>query len=452
MWYSVILCSFQPIFAAKVYYDLVYQRSIGAPDGFSKSIITVNGIFPGPELSFNVNDEAVVTVTNMLGENQIITVHWHGIDQIGTPWSDGTGGVTNCPIQFRTNYTYVFTLSEAGTFWYHIHLGANRGEGGYGYLIVNENVPIANYDLEGRLLLSDWYHQAADYIETGLLNYGPTGPTGSYTGFTWPGNGNAILVNSKGNQPVYIDVLPNMIYRFRILSSSVLQYFYVSIAGHNMTVISSGSTPVEPVNVTVLEVNSASRYDVLINTHNMPAMLYRITIETNYRGNDNTASGIFSNVFLRYQGGSNTISPLKPANTSQPWYHQIGLLKTRRDYTELITAPDVEVIFNMSQQYTNASTLKGLSYTASNTNGFLRWTVNQQSYEFPSTPLLLSSYYNMLNRENYESASLPIPVKYNDMVQIVIQNRAALNGVCEQHPWHLHGTVHYTTVQYSTVQ
>ena len=62
----------------------MYKRAIGAPDGFSKSIITVNGIFPGPELNFNVNDDAVITETNMLGENQVITVHWHGIDQVGT--------------------------------------------------------------------------------------------------------------------------------------------------------------------------------------------------------------------------------------------------------------------------------------------------------------------------------------------------------------------------------
>ena len=206
-----------------------------------------------------------------------------------------------------------------------------------------------------------------------------------------------------------------------------------------MTIISSGSTPVEPVSVNVLEVNSANRYDVLIDTHKMPAMLYKITIETNYRGNDIGASGIFSNVYLRYQGARNTISPLKPANTSQPWYHQIGLLKTRSDSVESVTAPNVEVIFDMSQQYTNASTLKGLSYTASNTNGYLRWTVNQQSFEFPSTPLLLASYYGKLNSANYGPASLPIPIKYNDMVQIVIQNRAGLNGVCEQHPWHLHG-------------
>ena len=36
-------------------------------------------------------------------------------------------------------------------------------------------------------------------------------------------------------------------------------------------------------------------------------------------------------------------------------------------------------------------------------------------------------------------ASRPIPIMLGEVVDIVIQNRAAYNGICEMHPWHMHG-------------
>jgi len=57
---------------------------------------------------------------------------------------------------------------------------------------------------------------------------------------------------------------------------------------------------------------------------------------------------------------------------------------------------------------------------------------------FAATPLLLS-YYGMLDDQHYHNAILPISIKKGAIVQIIIQNRVALSGICEQHPWHIHG-------------
>ena len=70
---------------------------------------------------------------------------------------------------------------------------------------------------------------------------------------------------------------------------------------------------------------------------------------------------------------------------------------------------------------------KGLS-----TKGYLRWAVNPLTFRFPATPLLLVSQYGLLNSSIIPQASAPIRIELNDVVQIVLQNHAALNGKCEQ--------------------
>ena len=82
---------------------------------------------------------------------------------------------------------------------------------------------------------------------------------------------------------------------------------------------------------------------------------------------------------------------------------------------------------------------EGIDFSGSNTNGYLRWTVNEVSYTIPSTPFLLASYYEMTGKVFYHPSSKPIRLEIGDVVDVVVQNRVALNGKCESHPFHLHG-------------
>lgn len=79
-------CGLQVAFSATVKYNLVYNRAIRSLDGFNKSVILVNGKFPGPPLRARIGDTVSVIVTNFLMEMEMLSVHWHGIDQRGTPW------------------------------------------------------------------------------------------------------------------------------------------------------------------------------------------------------------------------------------------------------------------------------------------------------------------------------------------------------------------------------
>jgi iron transport multicopper oxidase len=63
--------------------------------------------------------------------------HWHGIHQNHTNYQDGTEGVTQCPIIPNNTYNYNFqVLDQAGTFWYHSHVGTQYCDGLRGPLII----------------------------------------------------------------------------------------------------------------------------------------------------------------------------------------------------------------------------------------------------------------------------------------------------------------------------
>jgi len=436
-------------------YEFVYRRyTTDEQDGKTNYIIQVNGGFVGPEIRANVGDLIVVNVTNYLSAQEGLTVHWHGMRQISTPWSDGVAYITNCPIPFGGNYTYSFLAHDSGTFWYHSHIETMRGEGGYGFIVIEEQVPIATYDEELLVVLADYYDLSYKFLQAGVNNFGPQpSPNNNpyvIAGYAWPNNGNSILVNGQGGaQRVYIDVEPNKIYRVRLLNAALLAFFNLAIAGHNMTIIQAQAMPTVPVSLSSIDISTAQRFDFLLSTHGMQAALYQVNIQSNYEGLDTSRAGTLANsVFLRYSMSS-VESPLMAKNTTKPWNEQVEQVKplSKNNNGLTIPPPTVELFFNMSQQFVDAKTLIGFDYSKTiYENGYLRWTANTVSYQMPPTPLLLSSYYNLLSQET-NTASKPVRIELNDVVQVVIQNRVEVSGQCDEHPWHLHGYSFYVLAQ-----
>ncbi|KAA6409839.1 MAG: hypothetical protein FRX48_06451 [Lasallia pustulata] len=78
-----------------------------------------------------------ITVYNQMPQNT--TIHWHGIAQTGSPWSDGTPGLTQAPIEPGDSFVYRFKASPAGTFWYHSHSRMSLLDGLYGALFIRPN-------------------------------------------------------------------------------------------------------------------------------------------------------------------------------------------------------------------------------------------------------------------------------------------------------------------------
>src|SRR5262249_1468015 len=92
----------------------------------------------GKVLGIARGDELGVRVVNDLAEPT--SVHWHGVRLPNA--MDGVPGLTQAPIAPGTTFDYRFRPPDAGTFWYHAHIGAQVDRGLYAALIVEEARPV----------------------------------------------------------------------------------------------------------------------------------------------------------------------------------------------------------------------------------------------------------------------------------------------------------------------
>src|SRR5277367_6599505 len=141
------------------HYELSVSRGTLAPDGVSIPVMFINGAYPGPTIEANWGDWIEVNVCNAIeGPEEGTAIHWHGIDQRGTPWFDGVPTVGQCPIVPGQNLTYKFRADQAGTTWYHSHFSSQYSSGVQGAIVVHGPTS-APYDIDlGPILLADWYH------------------------------------------------------------------------------------------------------------------------------------------------------------------------------------------------------------------------------------------------------------------------------------------------------
>lgn len=115
-----------------------------------------NGQVPGPRLHLTEGDHVRIIVHNRLPETT--TVHWHGL--LVPNAMDGPADITQKPIPVGGDFTYEFTASQAGTYFYHTHDHSDRQQalGLYGALIIDPKTPdpalAATYDYS--LQLQEW--------------------------------------------------------------------------------------------------------------------------------------------------------------------------------------------------------------------------------------------------------------------------------------------------------
>ena len=100
-----------------VFYELNLTWEPVAPNGHVRNAILMNGQFTGPALELNQGDNVEIVVNNNLPF--AVTIHFHGIAQIGTPWSDGVPGISQRSIQRGQSFLYHWTATDYGTYWYH---------------------------------------------------------------------------------------------------------------------------------------------------------------------------------------------------------------------------------------------------------------------------------------------------------------------------------------------
>ena len=153
--------------------------------------------------------------------------------------NDGVIGLTQDPVAPGASFDYMFTPSDAGTFWYHTHNRAweQMARGLYGRLIVEGDDPEGRFDRDLYLALDDWRLDDKGQIETASF--------GNLHDWAHEGRlGNWLTVNGT-SQPSY-GLGRGERMRLRLLNAANARTFRLQLKGANAKVIALDGAPVEP--------------------------------------------------------------------------------------------------------------------------------------------------------------------------------------------------------------
>ncbi|WVZ64757.1 hypothetical protein U9M48_014232 [Paspalum notatum var. saurae] len=440
-------------------WEISYQFK--SPDCVRKLAATINGQSPGPTIRAAQGDTVVVSVKNsLLTEN--LALHWHGIRQIGTPWADGTEGVTQCPILPGETFTYAFAVDRPGTYIYHAHYGMQRSAGLYGMIVVAAAAPGAEpfaYDGEHLVLLNDWWHNSTYEQAAGLAS----------VPFVWVGEPHSLLINGRGRFNCSAAVagtcnatLPECAaevfavetgktYRFRIASITSLSALNFEIEGHPMTVVEADGHYVKPFVVKNLNIYSGETYSVLITADQDPNRTYWLASNVVSR-KPGTTTGT---AILSYHGGGSSSPPPTTPPTGPAWndtmyrFQQSVMTVAHPAHVEPPPAIADRAILLLNTQ--------------NKIDEHIRWALNNVSFTLPHTPYLVAMKRGLLGAfdqrpppetyahqgyDIYEKPPNPnattsdalYRLRFGSVVDVVLQNANMLDAnKSETHPWHLHG-------------
>ncbi|KAI1506049.1 multicopper oxidase-domain-containing protein [Biscogniauxia marginata] len=261
-------------------YEFNISRGMIAPDGYEKSVILVNGQYPGPLIEANWGDYIEVKVNNHIedGPAEGTAIHWHGFHQTGTPWMDGVPGVSQCPIAPGKSFTYKFRAEVYGTSWYHSHYSAQYSGGLYGPIVVHGPSNV-KYDIDiGPVLVNDWWHEDYFTIVKEVMSPNFNGQTFSDNNLingrmnfdcsTVDAGDTASCTDNAGLSKFRFQ--SGKAHRLRFINSGSEGTQRISIDGHNMTVIANDFVEVQPYDTQVVTLGIGQRVDVVVHAHDDP--------------------------------------------------------------------------------------------------------------------------------------------------------------------------------------
>lgn len=442
MWSQILyVISILPFALLKeVVHDFDITYGYIAPDNYEQRAILINGKFPGPTIRVKQNDILVVNVKNYLDHG--FAMHWHGMHQFGSQDSDGTPNITQDLID-ADGGTYQYRINinrQHGTFFYHPHTKYDS-TWAYGFVIVDDSDYIAQdpryfYDSERLISISQCWHIPSDDIYNGI--------TGNP--FVDVPDTDSILINGRSygvwdndsttdghydkcNGYSVIRVKPNKIYRFRVLGFGEDSMVTFEIPEHTLTIIEVDGILIDPVETDHLELNVGQRYSVLVHTDQKIDNYLMTSKMIPGPGPDNGLA------ILHYKGASSTASLrklIRPGETDE----QDELTEWMIPEIHHSTSIQQSQIYQFPREYDREIVIRS---TQEVIGGYTKFTVNDIVFQAPKENFL-KQLRRRVDITNYPGV---YPIRVGEAVQIVFQNRFSSLGVCEQHPWHMHGHTFY---------
>ncbi|KDQ26265.1 laccase [Pleurotus ostreatus PC15] len=393
---------------------LTIANKVIAPDGFPRSAVLAGGTFPGPLIRGKTGDRLKINVVNALADKTMAvdtTIHWHGLFQKGTNWADGVAMVTQCPIIPGHSFLYDFRVpDQAGTFWYHSHLGTQYCDGLRGPLVIySKNDPHKHlYDVDDEstvLTIGDWYHLPAPEL----------------AGVPHP---DATLFNGLGRSlngpksPLYVmNVVRGKRYRIRLINIGCDSNYQFSIDGHSFTVIEADGEDTRPLEVDRVQIFSGQRYSLILKA-NRPIGNYWI------RGNPNSGDPGYENqmnsAILRYRGAPWIDPTTHERNATKPLIES-ELRPLRHERAPGRPYPGgADVNINLNFGFDPKTAL---------------FTTNNQTFVPPSVPVLLQILSGAHDVHELAPSGTIYDIKHGQVVELTMPALAFAGP----HPMHLHG-------------
>ncbi|KAG5550373.1 hypothetical protein RHGRI_015360 [Rhododendron griersonianum] len=471
--FALALLAYSSLASAKIVEHSFHVKNLTISPLCQQQVVTaVNGTLPGPIIKVHEGDRLIVHVFNKSPYN--LTIHWHGIFQLRSGWSDGPEYVTQCPILPGNNYTYNFTITEQeGTLWWHAHVQTLR-ETVYGALIIRprkgHSYPFPKPHREFPILLGEWWNANIIDVDNQALAVGGA-----------PNISNALTINGRPGD-LYncsdgthkIKVVQGKTYLLRIINAALNNQLFFKIANHTLKVVAVDASYTNPMVTDVIVIAPGQTVDALLTadqplaSYYMAAHPYASAAGVSF--DNTTTTGI-----ITYENATSStpLMPTLPAYNDTP-----TAFKFYSNLTSLVNGPYWSPVPLKIDEHMFVTEGLGLIPCGANQtcegplDQIFAASMNNASFmlptklsmlqafffdvngiyttDFPKNPPLVFNYTDSSNAFNtslvFTSKSTKVTkLKFNSTVQIVFQN-TALVGI-ENHPIHLHGFNFYVLAQ-----
>ncbi|PWA37594.1 Cupredoxin [Artemisia annua] len=445
----------------------------------TKSIITVNGQFPGPRIIAREGDRLVIKVVNHVSNN--ITIHWHGVRQLQSGWADGPAYITQCPIQTGQSYVYNFTIiGQTGTLWYHAHVSWIRSTL-YGPIVIlprlNTTYPFVKPYKEVPIIFGEWWNSDTEAVINQALQTG-AGPNNS-DAYTINGLPGPLYNCSSPKETFRLKVKPGKTYLLRLINAAVNDELFFKITNHTFTIVDADASYVKPFESDTIYITPGQTTNVLFKTKTLNSNAKFLMAARPY---STGAPGTFDNTtvvgVLEYNSNVKSFTNSSIKGLSLPPLPAINATSYVANWTNKFhSLGNAQFPVNVPQTVQNRYFFTvGLgtdtcpkNQTCQGPNGTkFSASVNNISFTTPTTALLQARYFGNsnglfttnfpsfpLNQFNYTGpppnntmvshGTKVVVLPYNATVELVMQGTSIL-GV-ENHPLHLHGFNFYVVGQ-----
>ncbi|XP_051121825.1 laccase-22-like [Andrographis paniculata] len=421
----------------------------------SKLILTVNGKFPGPTLYAREDDTVIVRVVNHVNEN--VTIHWHGVRQLRTGWSDGPAYITQCPIQTGQSFVYNFTLTgQRGTLLWHAHINWQRATVHGAIVIFPKHgtlYPFPKPDKEEILVLGEWWKSDIQAV----LNQGLQSGRAPNVSDAHTINGRPGPAPNCSSNGYTLHVEHGKTYLLRIVNAAVNEELFFKIAGHQLTIVEVDASYTKPFKTDTIFIGPGQTTNALLAADQETGK-YLIAIspfmDTTVATDNQTATGLLR--YLGIQAFSPTEVTAVPPRNATPattrFMDSLRSLNSRQYPANVPKSIDHSLMFAMGIGVNPCPTcLNGSQVVAD---------FNNVTFVLPTTAAILQAYYYNISGVYTEDfpANPPNPYNYtgtppanmqtingtkvyrlgfNSTVQVVLQGTTMIAP--ESHPIHLHG-------------